>query len=96
MGSCGWENSRELSTAGIAAIFSENVTTPSQEDEAVIASIGGFERESASERSVAMAIGAISQLEHALSGFKNDQENFRRRLADARKRLASYQSRVGE
>jgi hypothetical protein len=92
----------------------------SQEDAAIIASIGGFDLEFAGERSgrdgyryttmlmrtgadseielpvTVTPIGAISRLEHALSGFENDQENYRRRLADARKRLASYQSRVGE
>jgi N12 class adenine-specific DNA methylase/adenine-specific DNA methylase len=38
-------------------------------------------------------LGAISRLEHALGGFEGDRERCRQRLADARRRLASYQSR---
>jgi len=38
-------------------------------------------------------LGAISRLEHALSGFEHEQERYRQRLADARRRLTSYQSR---
>ncbi|MDI4655879.1 helicase-related protein [Xanthobacter autotrophicus] len=41
-------------------------------------------------------IGAVARLEHALSGFKSERENYRLRLETARKRLASYQARVGE
>lgn len=41
-------------------------------------------------------IGAISRLEHALSGFEQEQENHRSRLADAKRRLASYTPRLGE
>ncbi|TIR50624.1 MAG: lactate dehydrogenase [Mesorhizobium sp.] len=40
-------------------------------------------------------LGAVSRLEHALSGFEEEQERYRQRLADARRRLASYQSREG-
>ncbi|SJM34255.1 helicase-related protein [Mesorhizobium delmotii] len=40
-------------------------------------------------------LGAVSRLEHALSGFEEEQERYRQRLADARRRLASYQSRDG-
>lgn len=40
-------------------------------------------------------LGAISRLEHALDDFEGEQERFRQRLADARRRLASYQSREG-
>lgn len=41
-------------------------------------------------------IGAIARLEHALADFEGEQENCRRRLAGAQKRLASYRPRVGE
>ncbi|KJF70024.1 N-6 DNA methylase [Agrobacterium arsenijevicii] len=41
-------------------------------------------------------IGAISRIEHALSGFEQEQENHRSRLADAKRRLASYTPRLGE
>ncbi len=37
-------------------------------------------------------LGAISRLEHALSGFEDEQKRYRLRLADARRRLASYQA----
>jgi N12 class adenine-specific DNA methylase/adenine-specific DNA methylase len=40
-------------------------------------------------------LGAISRLEHALDDFDGEQERFRQRLGDARRRLASYQSREG-
>ncbi|MFG1428892.1 helicase-related protein [Roseixanthobacter glucoisosaccharinicivorans] len=40
-------------------------------------------------------LGAISRLEHALDDFAGEQERFRQRLADARRRLAAYQSREG-
>ena len=38
-------------------------------------------------------LGAISRLEHALDDFDGERERYRQRLADARRRLASYQSR---
>ncbi|MFC5384649.1 Eco57I restriction-modification methylase domain-containing protein [Aquamicrobium segne] len=38
-------------------------------------------------------LGAISRIERALSGFEDEQERYRQRLADARRRLTSYQSR---
>ena len=41
-------------------------------------------------------LGAIARLEHALSHFEGEQENYRHRLAEARKRLATYDARVGE
>jgi len=41
-------------------------------------------------------IGAIARLEHALDNFEGEQESYRRRLATAHKRLASYRPRVGE
>ncbi|RWJ81360.1 MAG: lactate dehydrogenase [Mesorhizobium sp.] len=40
-------------------------------------------------------LGAVSRLERVLSGFEEEQERYRQRLADARRRLASYQSREG-
>jgi hypothetical protein len=40
-------------------------------------------------------IGAIARLEHALDNFEGDRERYRQRLADARRRLASYESRDG-
>ena len=40
-------------------------------------------------------LGAISRLEHALGDFEGERERFRQRLADARRRLAAYQSREG-
>jgi hypothetical protein len=42
------------------------------------------------------ALGAIARLEHTLSNFAGEQENYRRRLADAQKRLTTYGARVGE
>ncbi|WP_189342778.1 hypothetical protein, partial [Mesorhizobium sp. M2A.F.Ca.ET.029.05.1.1] len=39
--------------------------------------------------------GAVARLEHALSSFGQDRERYRQRLAEARRRLASYQSRDG-
>jgi N12 class adenine-specific DNA methylase/adenine-specific DNA methylase len=42
------------------------------------------------------ALGAIARLEHTLSNFDGDQENYRRRRADAQRRLATYGARVGE
>jgi len=38
-------------------------------------------------------LGAISRLEHALDDFEGERDRFRQRLADARRRLASYQAR---
>ena len=38
-------------------------------------------------------LGAISRLEHALDDFEGERARFSQRLADARRRLASYQSR---
>jgi len=38
-------------------------------------------------------LGAVSRLEHALGDFHGEQERYRQRLADARRRLASYRSR---
>jgi hypothetical protein len=40
-------------------------------------------------------IGAIARLEHALADFEGERERYRQRLADARRRLASYESRDG-
>ncbi|WP_454858205.1 DEAD/DEAH box helicase family protein [Rhizobium binxianense] len=40
-------------------------------------------------------LGAISRLEHALDGFEDEQQRLRQRLAEARRRLASYQARDG-
>ncbi|NSY14918.1 DEAD/DEAH box helicase family protein [Agrobacterium vitis] len=40
-------------------------------------------------------LGAISRLEHALSGFDEEQHQYRRRLEDAERRLVSYRSRDG-
>ncbi len=41
-------------------------------------------------------IGAISRLEHALGGFELERGGHRNRLADAKRRLASYTPRLGE
>ncbi|SDG98295.1 helicase-related protein [Pelagibacterium luteolum] len=41
-------------------------------------------------------LGAIARLEHALSNFEGEQDNYRCRLEDARRRLASYRPRIGE
>ena len=41
-------------------------------------------------------LGAISRLEHALSGFENQQMDYRRRLIESQKRLAAYRPRIGE
>ncbi|MCM2450290.1 lactate dehydrogenase [Agrobacterium vitis] len=38
-------------------------------------------------------IGAVSRLEHAVNDFEGERERYRQRLGDARRRLASYQSR---
>ncbi|TIT06546.1 MAG: lactate dehydrogenase, partial [Mesorhizobium sp.] len=40
-------------------------------------------------------LGAVARLEHALSSFDEDRERYRQRLAEARRRLASYQARDG-
>ncbi|MCZ7866085.1 MULTISPECIES: DEAD/DEAH box helicase family protein [Agrobacterium] len=40
-------------------------------------------------------LGAISRLEHALSGFDEEQRQHRRRLEEAERRLVSYRSRDG-
>lgn len=40
-------------------------------------------------------LGAISRLEHALDGFEEEQDAYRRRLEEARRRLTSYRSREG-
>lgn len=40
-------------------------------------------------------LGAVSRLEHVLDDFDGEQERYRQRLADAHRRLASYQSRDG-
>ncbi|UPK40836.1 N-6 DNA methylase (plasmid) [Bradyrhizobium sp. 186] len=40
-------------------------------------------------------IGAIARIEHALAEFEGERERYRQRLADARRRLASYESRDG-
>jgi N12 class adenine-specific DNA methylase/adenine-specific DNA methylase len=41
-------------------------------------------------------LGAVARLEHALSNFENELENYRRRLVDAQKRRATFSTRVGE
>jgi N12 class adenine-specific DNA methylase/adenine-specific DNA methylase len=41
-------------------------------------------------------LGAVARLEHPLTNFEGEQENHRRRLAEAERRLASYRGRVGE
>jgi hypothetical protein len=38
-------------------------------------------------------LGAVARLEHALDGFEGERERYGQRLADARRRLASYESR---
>lgn len=40
-------------------------------------------------------LGAISRLEHALDGFDEEQHQYRRRLEEAERRLASYRSHEG-
>ena len=40
-------------------------------------------------------LGAISRLEHAISGFADEQHQYRLRLDEAHRRLASYRSREG-
>ncbi len=41
-------------------------------------------------------LGAVSRLEHALSGFEDERVRYRRRLADAEHRLSSYRACQGE
>ena len=41
-------------------------------------------------------LGAVARLEHALSNFEGEQEAYRNRLTDARRRLVTYGARVGE
>nr|WP_278116304.1 DEAD/DEAH box helicase family protein [Mesorhizobium sp. WSM4875]WIE94734.1 DEAD/DEAH box helicase family protein [Mesorhizobium sp. WSM4875] len=88
-----------------------------QEDELVIASIGGFDLEYRGQRFgkdsyrystmlmrtgaeyeielpvTVTPLGAVLRLEHAIGDFEGEQERYRQRLADAHRRLASYQSR---
>ncbi|MBY3397315.1 DEAD/DEAH box helicase family protein [Rhizobium laguerreae] len=40
-------------------------------------------------------LGAVSRLEHALDDFDGERERYRQRLEEARRRLASYQTRDG-
>ena len=40
-------------------------------------------------------VGAVSRLEHALSNFDCERDNYRHRLADAQRRLTSYHPRLG-
>ena len=40
-------------------------------------------------------LGAVARLEHAVDDFEGERERYRQRLADARRRLASYESRDG-
>ena len=40
-------------------------------------------------------LGAVSRVEHVLSGFEEERAQYRFRLDDAKRRLASYQSRQG-
>ncbi|WP_025038364.1 Eco57I restriction-modification methylase domain-containing protein [Bradyrhizobium sp. DOA9] len=40
-------------------------------------------------------LSAVARLEHALANFEGERERYRQRLADARRRLASYESRDG-
>lgn len=111
---------RERKEAG-RALMKEVLTLVQlqQEDDRVIASIGGFDLEHSGERFgrdgyryatmllrtgseqevelpvTVTPLGAISRLEHALDDFDGEQERYRQRLADARRRLASYRSRDG-
>ncbi|KKB84654.1 lactate dehydrogenase [Devosia limi DSM 17137] len=43
-----------------------------------------------------MPIGAVARLEHALGNFEEERDGYARRFDEARRRLASYQSRIGE
>ncbi|MAZ86011.1 MAG: lactate dehydrogenase [Hoeflea sp.] len=40
-------------------------------------------------------LGAVSRIEHVLAGFEDERSQYRFRLDDAKRRLASYQSRQG-
>ncbi|WP_244618826.1 hypothetical protein [Rhizobium sp. 18065] len=40
-------------------------------------------------------LGAISRLEHAISGFAEERDRYHHRLDEAHRRLASYRSREG-
>jgi hypothetical protein len=40
-------------------------------------------------------LGAVSRIEHVLSGFEDERSQYRFRLDDAKRRLASYQTRQG-
>ena len=40
-------------------------------------------------------LGAVSRIEHILAGFEDERSHYRFRLDDAKRRLASYQSRQG-
>ena len=40
-------------------------------------------------------LGAVSRVEHVLAGFEDERSQYRSRLDDAKRRLASYQSRQG-
>jgi len=40
-------------------------------------------------------LGAVSRVEHVLAGFEDERSQYRLRLDDAKRRLASYQSRQG-
>src|ERR1700681_1322643 len=41
-------------------------------------------------------LGAVARLEHALTNFDGEQENYRRRLFDAERCIASYRARASE
>lgn len=41
-------------------------------------------------------LGAVSRLEHALGNFDSERDSYRRLLAEAERRLASYRPRLGE
>ncbi len=41
------------------------------------------------------ALGAVSRIEYVLAGFEDERSHYRFRLDDAKRRLASYQSRQG-
>lgn len=41
-------------------------------------------------------VGAVSRLEQPLSNFEGERDNYRHRLSDAQRRMASYQPRLGE
>ena len=40
-------------------------------------------------------LGAVARLEHAIGGFEEEQHRYGQRLADAQRRLSSYQAREG-